>query len=74
MRIATTKPMAKTIKAKSKASGLQDDDNSKPAQLAKLIYPAIVRVIMAKRSQAVVQKPKFVLDSSHIRRINVDSG
>jgi len=72
MRTTTTKPIAK--RTKTKTNGLQDDDNSKPAQLAKLIYPAIVRVIMAKRSQAVVQKPKFVLDSTHVRRINVDSG
>ena len=74
MKTATTKPMAKTTKAKSKASGLQDDDDSKPMQLAKLIYPAIVRVIMAKRSQTVVQKPKFALDSTNVCRINVGSG
>ena len=71
MRTTTTKPIAKTTKTKT--NGLQDDD-SKPMQLAKLIYPAIVRMIMAKRSQAVVVKPKFVLDSGRAHRISVDSG
>ena len=66
----TTKTMAKTTKAKA---GLHDDDDSKPMQLAKLIYPAIIRMIIAKRSQVVAVKPKFVLDSGRARRISVDS-
>ena len=67
MRIAT-------MNKKTKASGLHDDDDSKPMQLAKLIYPAIIRMIIAKRSHAVATKSKFALDSSRVRRISVDSG
>ena len=61
----------KTPKTKaSKIRGLQDDE-SKPAQLAKLIFPAIVRYIKAQRSATVEKSPKFLLDSGNARRVCV---
>jgi len=62
--------MTMTKTGKPQQKGLQDDD-SKPAQLAKLIFPALIRMIRSKQSQAVEPKPKFVLDSGNARRICV---
>lgn len=55
---------------KTKANSLQNDD-SKPEQLAKLIFPAIIRMIRSKRSPAVEKTPKFTLDSERAHRICV---
>ena len=62
--------MTKTGKPHTKESFTPD---TKPVQLAKLIYPAIVRYIKAKNSLAVGEKPKFTLDSANASRICVHS-
>jgi hypothetical protein len=63
--------MTKTSKPRQK--GLQNDD-SKPAMLAKLIFPAIVRMIRSRRSAAVEKSSKFLLDSEKANRICVHRG
>ena len=68
--------MTTTKTSKPQQKGLQDDD-SKPAMLAKLIFPAIIRMIKAKRSKqspAVGKRAKFLLDSGNARRICVEKG
>ena len=57
-------------KGNHQQKGLQDDE-SKPAQLAKLIFPAIVRYIKAQRSATVEKSPKFLLDYGNATRICV---
>ena len=71
-----TKTVTKTfnfvdLRFKNKTNGLQHDD-SKPAQLAKLIFPAIVRMIRSKKSLAVEKSVRFTLDSDNARRICLD--
>jgi hypothetical protein len=70
----TTKTLAsiEASKAKGKNRGLPvdaDADNSKPAQLARLLFSGIVRMIKAKKSRERGKTPKFTLDSSKASRI-----
>ncbi len=60
--------MTKTSKPRSKDTQSID---SKPILLAKLIYPAILRMIKAKKHQDREQNAKFMLDSDRKRRVNV---
>jgi hypothetical protein len=51
----------------------QDVTESKPAQLAKIVYDGIIRMIKAKKARDAEKKPIFELDSERKRRVNVHS-
>jgi hypothetical protein len=46
---------------------------SKPAQLAKIIYAGLVRMINTKNAAIRAQKPVFELDFDRKRRVNTGS-
>jgi hypothetical protein len=46
---------------------------SKPAQLAKIMYAGIVRMIKAKEARIGEKNTKLELDSDRKRRVNVPS-
>jgi hypothetical protein len=62
--------MNKTIKAQSKKTRATD---SKPAQLAKIIFRGIERYIKANQSQNRDKNQGKMLDFSSERRVNRDS-
>ena len=51
----------------------QEVTESKPAQLAKIMYEGIVRMIKAKKAAASEKKVPFALDFERKRRVNVHS-
>jgi hypothetical protein len=46
------------------------EPDSKPAQLAKIIYAGLVRMINAKNAAIRARKPVFELDFDRKRRVN----
>ncbi|GHU23146.1 hypothetical protein FACS189472_16130 [Alphaproteobacteria bacterium] len=60
--------MTDTQKKQSKKAAEAD---SKPAQLAKLVYDGIVRYIKAENARNGEKKKVFSLDSDRKRRVNV---
>jgi hypothetical protein len=56
-------------KAKTKETSVE----SKPTQLAKIIYTGIVRMIKAKNAQNGEKNTKLELDSNRKWRVNVPS-
>lgn len=62
--------MTKTPNPKSRDAHIID---SKPAQLAKIMYAAIVRYVKAKNAQDRDKKANFALDVERKSRYVVDS-
>jgi hypothetical protein len=61
--------MNETSKIRSKKI---TESESKPDQLAKIIYAGLIRVINAKNAVIRAQKPVFELDFDRKRRVNTD--
>jgi hypothetical protein len=57
----------------AKAKTKETLPESKPAQLAKIMYAGIVRMVKAKEARIGEKNPKFELDSDRKRRVNVHS-
>jgi hypothetical protein len=57
------------VKAKTKETSVE----SKPAQLAKIIYTGIVRMMKAKEARIGEKNTKLQLDSDRKWRVNVPS-
>jgi hypothetical protein len=61
------------MKTKESLIAQSAKDESKPAQLAKIMYAGIVRMIKAKKSQNGEKNTKLELDSDRKWRVNVPS-
>ena len=57
----------------AKAKTKETLPESKPAQLAKIIYAGIVRMMKAKNARNGEKNAKLELDSDRKRRVNVPS-